>query len=178
MNQPCRLMSAERSGSVWFVSSLLPWSHNSLLAVDGLCRADHSANPLIVWPQDYDPASNGNVSSFTWCHAVRSAAFRISDGDRPRLTQKLLLQNEDVPVIMNTYFSQKVLLSEHSEAGEKTYALTKTLIRKNIISLAQTFRLDDFDDKLHQESSGNQKRQEQNIEEVKIKRYSRRSHKG
>ncbi|NXW67261.1 SPIDR protein, partial [Hirundo rustica] len=70
--------------------------------------------------------------------------------------QKLLLQNEDVPVIMNTYFSQKVLLSEHSEAGEKTYGLTKTLIRKNIISLAQTFRLDDFDDKLHQESSDNQ----------------------
>ncbi|NWY40388.1 SPIDR protein, partial [Sylvia atricapilla] len=70
--------------------------------------------------------------------------------------QKLLLRNTDVPVIMNTYFSQKVLLSEHSEAREKTYGLTKMLIRKNIISLAQTFRLDDLDDKLHQESSDNQ----------------------
>ncbi|NXM88074.1 SPIDR protein, partial [Oenanthe oenanthe] len=69
--------------------------------------------------------------------------------------QKLLLQNADVPVIMNTYFSQKVLLSEHSEAREKTYGPTKMLIRKNIISLAQTFRLDDLD-KLHQESSDNQ----------------------
>ncbi|NXY29140.1 SPIDR protein, partial [Pomatorhinus ruficollis] len=69
--------------------------------------------------------------------------------------QKLLLRNADVPVIMNTYFSQKVLLSEHSEAREK-YGLTKMLIRKNIISLAQTFRLDDLDDKLHQESSDNQ----------------------
>uniref|UniRef100_A0A8C3TTX4 Scaffold protein involved in DNA repair n=1 Tax=Catharus ustulatus TaxID=91951 RepID=A0A8C3TTX4_CATUS len=70
--------------------------------------------------------------------------------------QKLLLQNADVPVIMNTYFSQKVLLSEHSEAREKTYGPTKMLIRKNIISLAQTFRLDDLDEKLHQESSDNQ----------------------
>nr|XP_030122039.3 DNA repair-scaffolding protein isoform X2 [Taeniopygia guttata] len=70
--------------------------------------------------------------------------------------QKLLLQNADVPVIMNTYFSQKVLLSEHSEARQKTYGLTKMLIRKNIISLAQTFRLDDVDDKLHQQSSDNQ----------------------
>ncbi|XP_059716320.1 DNA repair-scaffolding protein isoform X7 [Haemorhous mexicanus] len=70
--------------------------------------------------------------------------------------QKLLLQNADVPVIMNTYFSQKVLRSKHSEAREKTHGLTKMLIRKNIISLAQTFRLDDVDDKLHQESSDNQ----------------------
>lgn len=70
--------------------------------------------------------------------------------------QKLLLQNADVPIIMNTYFSQKVLRSEHSEAREKTYGLTKMLIRKNIISLAQTFRLDDVNDKLHQEPSDNQ----------------------
>uniref|UniRef100_A0A8C3JQ13 Scaffold protein involved in DNA repair n=1 Tax=Calidris pygmaea TaxID=425635 RepID=A0A8C3JQ13_9CHAR len=70
--------------------------------------------------------------------------------------QKLLLKNADVPVIMNTYFSQKVLLSERSETTEKTYSLTKMLIRKNIISLAQTFRLDDLDDELRQESSDNQ----------------------
>uniref|UniRef100_A0A8C8B8U9 Scaffold protein involved in DNA repair n=1 Tax=Otus sunia TaxID=257818 RepID=A0A8C8B8U9_9STRI len=72
--------------------------------------------------------------------------------------QKLLLGNADVPVIMNTYFSQKVLFSEHSEMREKTYGLTKMLIRKNIISLAQTFRLNDHDDELHQESSDNQVR--------------------
>uniref|UniRef100_A0A663MFR3 Scaffold protein involved in DNA repair n=1 Tax=Athene cunicularia TaxID=194338 RepID=A0A663MFR3_ATHCN len=70
--------------------------------------------------------------------------------------QKLLLGNADVPVIMNTYFSQKVLFTEHSETREKTYGLTKMLIRKNIISLAQTFRLNDLDDELHQESSDNQ----------------------
>ncbi|XP_029867212.1 DNA repair-scaffolding protein isoform X3 [Aquila chrysaetos chrysaetos] len=70
--------------------------------------------------------------------------------------QKLLLRNADVPVIMHTYFSQKVLLSEHSEMREKTYGLTKMLIRKNITSLAQTFSLDDLDDELHQESSDNQ----------------------
>ncbi|KFP74603.1 DNA repair-scaffolding protein, partial [Apaloderma vittatum] len=70
--------------------------------------------------------------------------------------QKLLLKNSDVPVIMNTYFSQKVLISEQSETREKTYGLTKMLIRKNIISLAQTFRLDDLDGELRQESSDNQ----------------------
>ncbi|NXI93515.1 SPIDR protein, partial [Psophia crepitans] len=70
--------------------------------------------------------------------------------------QKLLLKNADVPVIMNTYFSQKVLLSEHSETREKTHGLTKMFIRKNIPSLAQAFRLDDVDDELHQESSDNQ----------------------
>ncbi|KGL90107.1 DNA repair-scaffolding protein, partial [Charadrius vociferus] len=70
--------------------------------------------------------------------------------------QKLLLKNTDVPVIMNTYFSQKVLLSEHSETREKTYGLTKMLIKKNVISLAQTFRLDDLDDGIFKESSDNQ----------------------
>ncbi|KAM9643426.1 DNA repair-scaffolding protein isoform 2-T2 [Morphnus guianensis] len=69
--------------------------------------------------------------------------------------QKLLLRNAHVPVIMHTYFSQKVLLSEHSETREKTYGLTKMLIRKNITSLAQTFSLDDLDE-LRQESSDNQ----------------------
>ncbi|XP_061210829.1 DNA repair-scaffolding protein isoform X2 [Neopsephotus bourkii] len=70
--------------------------------------------------------------------------------------QKLILRNTDVPVIMNTYFSEKVLPSEHSETREKTYGLTKTLIRKNIISLAEVFRLDDIDDELYQQTSDNQ----------------------
>lgn len=70
--------------------------------------------------------------------------------------QKLLLKNADIPVIMNTYFSQKVLLSEHLETS-KTRGPTKMLIRKNIVSLAQTFKLDDLD-KQPQESSNNQVR--------------------
>ncbi|XP_015138134.3 DNA repair-scaffolding protein isoform X3 [Gallus gallus] len=69
--------------------------------------------------------------------------------------QKLLLKNADIPVIMNTYFSQKVLLSEHLETS-KTQGPTKMLIRKNIISLAQTFKLDDLDNKQPQESPDNQ----------------------
>uniref|UniRef100_A0A8C3Q0A4 Scaffold protein involved in DNA repair n=1 Tax=Chrysolophus pictus TaxID=9089 RepID=A0A8C3Q0A4_CHRPC len=69
--------------------------------------------------------------------------------------QKLLLKNADIPVIMNTYFSQKVLLSEHSETS-KTQGPTKMLIRKNIVSLAQTFKLDDLDNKQPQESPDNQ----------------------
>ncbi|NXI67835.1 SPIDR protein, partial [Anseranas semipalmata] len=70
--------------------------------------------------------------------------------------QKLLLKNADVPVIMNTYFSQKVLLSEHLETSKKTQGPTKMLVRKNIISLAQTFKLDDLDDEQPQESPDNQ----------------------
>ncbi|XP_061304509.1 DNA repair-scaffolding protein isoform X1 [Pezoporus flaviventris] len=70
--------------------------------------------------------------------------------------QKLILRNADVPVIMNTYFSEKVLPSEHSETREKTYGLTKMLIRKNIISLAEVFRLDDVDDESHEQTSDNQ----------------------
>ncbi|XP_033920583.1 DNA repair-scaffolding protein [Melopsittacus undulatus] len=70
--------------------------------------------------------------------------------------QKLILRNADVPVIMNTYFSEKVLPSVHSETREKTSGLTKMLIRKNIISLTETFRLDDADDELHQQTSDDQ----------------------
>ncbi|XP_021243916.1 DNA repair-scaffolding protein isoform X6 [Numida meleagris] len=69
--------------------------------------------------------------------------------------QKLLLKNAEIPVIMNTYFSQKMLLSEHLETS-KTQSPTKMLIRKNILSLAQTFELDDLDNKQPQESPDNQ----------------------
>lgn len=72
--------------------------------------------------------------------------------------QKLLLKNADVPIIMNTYFSQKVLLSEHLETSKKTQGPTKMLIRKNIVSLAQTFKLDDLDDEQPRESPDNQVR--------------------
>ncbi|KAK2527836.1 hypothetical protein Q9966_010130 [Columba livia] len=90
------------------------------------------------------------------CAELTSAELTSPALARELARQKLLLKNADVPVIMNTYFSQKVLLSEHSETREKTYGLTKMLIRKHIVSLAQTFRLDDPDDELHQESSDNQ----------------------
>ncbi|XP_067409904.1 DNA repair-scaffolding protein isoform X2 [Emydura macquarii macquarii] len=70
--------------------------------------------------------------------------------------QKLLLHNENVPVIMNTYFSQKVLLKEHIEVKDKTHCPEKLHIRRNIISLAQIFRLNDFRDNLPQESAVNQ----------------------
>ncbi|NXA33649.1 SPIDR protein, partial [Eudromia elegans] len=69
--------------------------------------------------------------------------------------QKLLLRNTNVPVIMNTYFSQKVLCGERSEAKEKTHGSAK-LIRKNIVSLAHTFRLNDPEHDRPQESSENQ----------------------
>ncbi|XP_032038080.1 DNA repair-scaffolding protein isoform X3 [Aythya fuligula] len=57
---------------------------------------------------------------------------------------------------MNTYFSQKVLLSEHLETSKKTQGPTKMLVRKNIVSLAQTFKLDDLDDEQPRESPDNQ----------------------
>ncbi|XP_010211592.1 PREDICTED: DNA repair-scaffolding protein-like, partial [Tinamus guttatus] len=69
--------------------------------------------------------------------------------------QKLLLRNTNVPVIMNTYFSQKVLRGECVEGKEKTHGSAKQLIRKNIVSLAHAFRLNDPDDR-PQESSENQ----------------------
>nr|XP_042712983.1 DNA repair-scaffolding protein isoform X5 [Chrysemys picta bellii] len=66
--------------------------------------------------------------------------------------QKLLLHNENVPVIMNTYFSQKVLLKDHAEVTDRTRCPEKL----HIISLAQTFRLNDLRDSLPQESAVNQ----------------------
>ncbi|NWX90715.1 SPIDR protein, partial [Nothoprocta pentlandii] len=70
--------------------------------------------------------------------------------------QKVLLRNTNVPVIMNTYFSQKVLSGEHLEAKEKAHGSAKKLIRKNVVSLAHTFRLIDPKDDRPQESAENQ----------------------
>ncbi|XP_075776844.1 DNA repair-scaffolding protein isoform X1 [Pelodiscus sinensis] len=70
--------------------------------------------------------------------------------------QKLLLHNENIPVIMNTYFSQKVLLRDHTEVKDKTRSPETLHIRRNIISLAQIFRLNDLRDSLPQESAVNQ----------------------
>ncbi|XP_074843299.1 DNA repair-scaffolding protein isoform X2 [Carettochelys insculpta] len=70
--------------------------------------------------------------------------------------QKLLLHDENVPVIMNTYFSQKVFLKDHAEMKDKTHCPEKLHIRRNIISLAQIFQLNDFGDNMLQESAVNQ----------------------
>ncbi|XP_030408916.1 DNA repair-scaffolding protein [Gopherus evgoodei] len=70
--------------------------------------------------------------------------------------QKLLLRNENVPVIMNTYFSQKILLKDHAEVKDRTRCPEKLHIRRNVISLAQIFRLNDLRDSLPQESAVNQ----------------------
>ncbi|CAM2106598.1 unnamed protein product [Caretta caretta] len=70
--------------------------------------------------------------------------------------QKLLLHNENVPVIMNTYFSQKVLLKDHAEVKDRTRCPEKLHIRRNSVSLAQIFRLNDLRDNLPQESAFNQ----------------------
>ncbi|XP_032655972.1 DNA repair-scaffolding protein isoform X2 [Chelonoidis abingdonii] len=70
--------------------------------------------------------------------------------------QKLLLHNENVPVIMNTYFSQKILLKDHAEVKDRTRCPEKLHIRRNVISLAQIFRLNDLRDSLPQESAVNQ----------------------
>ncbi|XP_043395582.1 DNA repair-scaffolding protein isoform X4 [Chelonia mydas] len=70
--------------------------------------------------------------------------------------QKLLLHNENVPVIMNTYFSQKVLLKDHAEVKDRTRCPEKLHIRRNCVSLAQIFRLNDLRDNLPQESAFNQ----------------------
>nr|XP_056710898.1 DNA repair-scaffolding protein [Euleptes europaea] len=51
--------------------------------------------------------------------------------------QKLLLPNENVPVILNTYFSQKVFLEEPKEMNRPCFE--EPLLTKRNISLAQIF---------------------------------------
>ncbi|XP_019382521.1 PREDICTED: DNA repair-scaffolding protein isoform X3 [Gavialis gangeticus] len=70
--------------------------------------------------------------------------------------QKLILHNENVPVIMNTYFSQKVFFREHTEIKNKMHCPEQLLIRRNIVSLAQIFILNDPRDSAPQQSAVNQ----------------------
>ncbi|XP_077208568.1 DNA repair-scaffolding protein [Paroedura picta] len=71
--------------------------------------------------------------------------------------QKLLLPNEDVPVIMNTYFSQKVFLKEPKEPKELSWShFEEPLLTKRNISLAQIFRLSDTIESQPQASAVNQ----------------------
>ncbi|XP_014462315.1 DNA repair-scaffolding protein isoform X2 [Alligator mississippiensis] len=70
--------------------------------------------------------------------------------------QKLILHNENVPVILNTYFSQKVFFREHTEIKDKMHCPEQLLIRRNIVSLAQIFTLNDPRDSAPQQSAVNQ----------------------
>ncbi|XP_054841125.1 DNA repair-scaffolding protein [Eublepharis macularius] len=68
--------------------------------------------------------------------------------------QKLLLLNENVPVILNTYFSQKVFLKEEKEMHKPCFE--EPLLTKRNISLAQIFSLSDAKDSQPQASAVNQ----------------------
>lgn len=70
------------------------------------------------------------------------------------LRQKLLLPNEDVPVILNTYFSQKVLFKEPKELCRPHFE--EPLITKRNVSLAQIFSLSDMKENHPQVSAVNQ----------------------
>lgn len=58
--------------------------------------------------------------------------------------QKLDLLNENIPVIMNTYFSQKVVLKEPTEIDRPHFQ--ETLLTRRNISLAWIFTLFDVKD--------------------------------
>uniref|UniRef100_A0A8D0GK81 Scaffold protein involved in DNA repair n=1 Tax=Sphenodon punctatus TaxID=8508 RepID=A0A8D0GK81_SPHPU len=66
--------------------------------------------------------------------------------------QKIVLPNESVPVIINTYFSQKIL-KKPMEMKDRTLCPGTLLIRRNIVSLAWTFVLPDLRVSLPQESA-------------------------
>ncbi|XP_060099813.1 DNA repair-scaffolding protein isoform X2 [Heteronotia binoei] len=68
--------------------------------------------------------------------------------------QKLLLPNENVPVILNTYFSQKVFLKEPKELSKPCFE--EPLLTKRNISLAQIFSLSDTKESQPQASAVNQ----------------------
>ncbi|KAJ7338800.1 hypothetical protein JRQ81_012702 [Phrynocephalus forsythii] len=68
--------------------------------------------------------------------------------------QKLDLLNENIPVIMNTYFSQKVVLKEPTEMDRPHFQ--ETLLTRRNISLAWIFTLFDVKDCFAQPSAVNQ----------------------
>ncbi|XP_072460649.1 DNA repair-scaffolding protein isoform X1 [Notamacropus eugenii] len=69
---------------------------------------------------------------------------------------KLLLHDKSVPIIMNTYFCQKVVTKEDSEKPDKMHHLGILPTRRKIISLAQMFRLKSQINDIAQESEGHQ----------------------
>ncbi|XP_060631266.2 DNA repair-scaffolding protein isoform X2 [Anolis sagrei] len=68
--------------------------------------------------------------------------------------QKLVLLNEAIPVIMNTYFSQKIILKEPTEVDRPHFQ--EPLLNKRSISLAQIFNLSDEKESCPQASAVNQ----------------------
>ncbi|XP_015744634.1 DNA repair-scaffolding protein [Python bivittatus] len=62
--------------------------------------------------------------------------------------QKLFLQNENIPVILNTYFSQKVILKESTDISTDMDRphLQEPLLAKRNVSLAWIFNLSDIKD--------------------------------
>uniref|UniRef100_A0A8C6Y5R0 Scaffold protein involved in DNA repair n=1 Tax=Naja naja TaxID=35670 RepID=A0A8C6Y5R0_NAJNA len=60
--------------------------------------------------------------------------------------QKLFLQNENIPVILNTYFSQKVTLKESTDMSTdmNKHLLQDPVLAKRNVSLARIFNLSDI----------------------------------
>ncbi|XP_043819186.1 DNA repair-scaffolding protein isoform X2 [Dromiciops gliroides] len=69
---------------------------------------------------------------------------------------KLLLHDKSVPIIMNTYFCQKVVVKEDSEKPDKMHCLGILPTRRKIISLAQMFKFKSQINDIAQESEGHQ----------------------
>ncbi|XP_068956006.1 DNA repair-scaffolding protein isoform X3 [Petaurus breviceps papuanus] len=69
---------------------------------------------------------------------------------------KLLLHDKSVPIIMNTYFCQKVVVKEDSERPDKMRCLGILPTRRKIISLAQMFKFKSQINDIAQESEGHQ----------------------
>ncbi|XP_020848152.1 DNA repair-scaffolding protein isoform X1 [Phascolarctos cinereus] len=69
---------------------------------------------------------------------------------------KLLLHDKSIPIIMNTYFCQKVVIKEDSDKLDKMHCLGVLPTRRKIISLAQMFRFKSQIHDIAQESEGHQ----------------------
>ncbi|MEE6464049.1 hypothetical protein FKM82_006147 [Ascaphus truei] len=57
--------------------------------------------------------------------------------------QTLTLRNENLSVILNTHFSQKVILSQNEEATKRTYCPEISTARRKPVSLAWIFKISD-----------------------------------
>ncbi|NXA45462.1 SPIDR protein, partial [Nothocercus julius] len=170
----CRLQNRERSAiSFWrhrcVSEAEIPPDKSGILIVKILEVFEECTMQVAVCEQLEESPAATDSSDFVTSTAepvlkvlfTRETAAHLKSGPQDIIHiyppwQKLLLRNANVPVIMNTYFSQKVLRGGHLEAKEKAQGSTKKLIRKNIVSLAHTFRLNDPEDNRPQESSENQ----------------------
>nr|XP_033789607.1 DNA repair-scaffolding protein isoform X2 [Geotrypetes seraphini] len=67
--------------------------------------------------------------------------------------QKLVLQDESIPIIMNTYFCQKILSQENLEMKDRTHSPEKFLVERKLPLLAQMFSLNGTKENSNQESA-------------------------